>query len=122
MLKYGAEGAGLFRTEFLYMDRSTFPSEEEQFDIYRQVAEKAGEHSVVIRTLDIGGDKQLDYYEMPEEENPFLGFRAIRFSLERAIEYIGGDELVEVTPKNIRLRKRYLDANERKRYAKQMAG
>lgn len=82
VLKYGAEGAGLFRTEFLYMDRSTFPSEEEQFDIYRQVAEKAGEHSVVIRTLDIGGDKQLEYFELPEEDNPFLGYRAIRISLD----------------------------------------
>ncbi|AZK46956.1 phosphoenolpyruvate--protein phosphotransferase [Paenibacillus lentus] len=80
-LKYGAEGAGLFRTEFLYMDRTTFPTEEEQFEIYRQVAEKAGKHSVVIRTLDIGGDKQLEYFELPEEDNPFLGYRAIRISL-----------------------------------------
>ncbi|WP_110932236.1 phosphoenolpyruvate--protein phosphotransferase [Paenibacillus bouchesdurhonensis] len=80
-LTYGAEGAGLFRTEFLYMDRSTFPSEEEQFEIYRQVAEKAGKYSVVIRTLDIGGDKQLEYFELPEEDNPFLGYRAIRISL-----------------------------------------
>ncbi|WP_055107539.1 phosphoenolpyruvate--protein phosphotransferase [Paenibacillus ihumii] len=80
-LKYGAEGAGLFRTEFLYMDRPDFPSEEEQFGIYRQVAEKAGRHSVVIRTLDIGGDKQLEYFELPEEENPCLGYRAIRISL-----------------------------------------
>ncbi|MNJ52004.1 Phosphoenolpyruvate-protein phosphotransferase [compost metagenome] len=81
-LKNGAEGAGLFRTEFLYMDRATFPSEEEQFEIYRQVAEKAGSHSVVIRTLDIGGDKQLEYFALPEEDNPFLGYRAIRISLD----------------------------------------
>ncbi|GAA0135803.1 phosphoenolpyruvate--protein phosphotransferase [Paenibacillus sp. YSY-4.3] len=81
VLNCGAEGAGLFRTEFLYMDRPNFPSEEEQFEIYRQVAEKAGRHSVVIRTLDIGGDKQLEYFELPEEDNPFLGYRAIRISL-----------------------------------------
>lgn len=80
--KYGAEGVGLFRTEFLYMDRLGFPSEEEQFEVYRQIAEKMGEHSVVIRTLDIGGDKQLEYFTIPEEENPVLGFRAIRISLD----------------------------------------
>ncbi|MGM1049965.1 MAG: phosphoenolpyruvate--protein phosphotransferase [Bacillota bacterium] len=79
----GAEGVGLFRTEFLYMDRSTFPTENEQFEVYRQVAEKAGDSSVVIRTLDIGGDKQLDYFSLPEEENPVLGYRAIRISLDR---------------------------------------
>ncbi|MFD1176134.1 phosphoenolpyruvate--protein phosphotransferase [Paenibacillus puldeungensis] len=82
-LKYGAEGVGLFRTEFLYMDRSSFPGEEEQFEVYRQVAEKAGTHPVVIRTLDIGGDKQLEYFELPEEDNPVLGYRAIRISLDR---------------------------------------
>lgn len=81
-VKYGAEGVGLFRTEFLYMDRTTFPGEDEQFEVYRQVAEKAGEHSVVIRTLDIGGDKQLEYFELPEEDNPVLGYRAIRISLD----------------------------------------
>jgi len=79
----GAVGVGLFRTEFLYMDRSHFPTEEEQFEVYRAVAQKLKGQSLNIRTLDIGGDKQLDYYELPEEENPFLGFRAIRFSLER---------------------------------------
>jgi len=82
-LKYGAEGVGLFRTEFLYMDRNTFPSEEEQFDVYKLVAEKVGSHPVVIRTLDIGGDKHLDYFQLPEEQNPFLGYRAIRISLDR---------------------------------------
>jgi len=81
-LKHGAEGVGLFRTEFLYMDRSTFPGEDEQFEVYRQVAEKAGPHSVTIRTLDIGGDKQLEYFELQEEENPVLGYRGIRISLD----------------------------------------
>ncbi len=79
----GAQGVGLFRTEFLYMDRMYFPSEEEQFEVYRSAVQKLKGETLVIRTLDIGGDKQLDYYEMPEEENPFLGFRAIRFCLER---------------------------------------
>ncbi|NUU64180.1 phosphoenolpyruvate--protein phosphotransferase [Paenibacillus agri] len=82
-LKYGAEGVGLFRTEFLYMDRDSFPSEEEQFEVYKLVAEKVGNHPVVIRTLDIGGDKHLDYFQLPEEQNPFLGYRAIRISLDR---------------------------------------
>lgn len=82
-LKYGAVGVGLFRTEFLYMDRVTFPSENEQFEVYRHVAEKMGSGSVVIRTLDIGGDKHLDYFSLPEEDNPFLGYRAIRISLDR---------------------------------------
>ncbi|GIO38675.1 phosphoenolpyruvate-protein phosphotransferase [Paenibacillus antibioticophila] len=83
-VKYGAEGVGLFRTEFLYMDRPAFPSEEEQFEVYRQVVEAAGGHPVVIRTLDIGGDKQLEYFPLFEEENPVLGFRAIRISLDEA--------------------------------------
>lgn len=82
-LKYGAEGVGLFRTEFLYMDRQSFPTEEEQYEVYKLVAEKVGEHPVVIRTLDIGGDKHLDYFQLPEEQNPFLGYRAIRISLDR---------------------------------------
>ncbi|MCE3200488.1 phosphoenolpyruvate--protein phosphotransferase [Paenibacillus sonchi] len=82
-LKYGAQGVGLFRTEFLYMDRSSFPTEEEQFEVYKLVAEKVGNETVVIRTLDIGGDKHLDYFQLPEEQNPFLGYRAIRISLDR---------------------------------------
>ena len=82
-LKYGAEGVGLFRTEFLYMDRNSFPTEEEQFEVYKLVAEKVGSETVVIRTLDIGGDKHLDYFQLPEEQNPFLGYRAIRISLDR---------------------------------------
>lgn len=79
----GAEGVGLFRTEFLYMDRPDFPSEEEQFEAYKQVAETFGEYPVVIRTLDIGGDKELSYLDLPDELNPFLGYRAIRLCLDR---------------------------------------
>lgn len=82
VLANGAEGVGLFRTEFLYMGREDFPTEEEQFLAYKQVLEQMGEKPVVIRTLDIGGDKQLSYLPMPEELNPFLGFRAIRLCLD----------------------------------------
>lgn len=82
-LRGGAQGVGLFRTEFLYMDRNQFPSEEEQYAVYASVAEKLQEDTVVIRTLDIGGDKQLDYYEIHEEQNPFMGYRAIRISLDQ---------------------------------------
>lgn len=82
-LSSGAHGVGLFRTEFLYMDRNRFPLEEEQFDVYRSVAEKLEGKTVIIRTLDIGGDKQLDYFNIAEEDNPFLGYRAIRISLDR---------------------------------------
>lgn len=82
-LSSGACGVGLFRTEFLYMDRNRFPKEEEQYEVYRKVAERLAGEPLVIRTLDIGGDKQLDYFEMPEEDNPFLGYRAIRVSLDR---------------------------------------
>ncbi|PZE22562.1 phosphoenolpyruvate--protein phosphotransferase [Paenibacillus xerothermodurans] len=81
-LRNGASGVGLFRTEFLYMDRDSLPQEEEQFTVYRQAAEQMGGKPVVIRTLDIGGDKSLDYFELPEEENPSLGYRAIRISLD----------------------------------------
>ncbi|WP_282941679.1 phosphoenolpyruvate--protein phosphotransferase [Paenibacillus sp. RC67] len=83
VLNNGASGVGLFRTEFLYMDRDSLPLEEEQFEVYKQVAEKLGGRRVVIRTLDIGGDKSLDYIELPEEDNPSLGYRAIRISLDR---------------------------------------
>ncbi|UQZ36291.1 phosphoenolpyruvate--protein phosphotransferase [Paenibacillus sp. PK3_47] len=82
-LRYGAEGVGLFRTEFLYMDRHSFPTEEEQFEVYKLVAQKVGSNTVVIRTLDIGGDKHLDYFQLSEEQNPFLGYRAIRISLDQ---------------------------------------
>lgn len=82
VLENGGEGVGLYRTEFLYMERDTLPTEEEQFQAYKQVLEKMGEKPVVVRTLDIGGDKQLPYLNLPEEMNPFLGFRAIRLCLE----------------------------------------
>lgn len=78
LLEQGAEGVGLFRTEFLFMGRNEMPSEEEQFNIYKQVAEKMPDHPVVIRTLDIGGDKVISYMNMPKEDNPFLGLRALR--------------------------------------------
>ncbi|WP_239256493.1 phosphoenolpyruvate--protein phosphotransferase [Listeria ilorinensis] len=74
----GGEAVGLYRTEFLYMGRDNFPTEEEQFEAYKAVLEGMNGHSVVVRTLDIGGDKTLPYLELPEEMNPFLGFRAIR--------------------------------------------
>ncbi|MBE9915596.1 phosphoenolpyruvate--protein phosphotransferase [Paenibacillus donghaensis] len=83
VLANGADGIGLFRTEFLYMGRSTFPSEEEQYSVYKHVLEKMGGRRVVIRTLDIGGDKNLSYLQLPKENNPFLGLRAIRLCLER---------------------------------------
>lgn len=80
----GAEGVGLFRTEFLYMGRDNFPTEEEQYQAYTTVAETLGkEKPVVIRTLDIGGDKELPYLELPHEMNPFLGYRAIRICLDQ---------------------------------------
>lgn len=82
-LENGAEGIGLFRTEFLYMDRKSLPTEEEQFLAYKDVAEKMAPHPIIIRTLDIGGDKRLPYLDMPEELNPFLGWRAIRMCLDR---------------------------------------
>ena len=79
----GGDGVGLFRTEFLYMDRDAAPTEEEQFEAYKTVLEKANGKQVVIRTLDIGGDKVLPYLPLPEEMNPFLGYRAIRLCLDR---------------------------------------
>ncbi len=82
-LNNGAEGIGLYRTEFLYMDSLTAPTEEEQFISYKQVLEKMPDKRVVIRTLDIGGDKKLDYLPIDEEANPFLGYRAIRLCLDR---------------------------------------
>jgi len=82
-LDNGAEAIGLFRTEFLYMGRHSLPSEEEQFSSYKFVLEKLEGKPVVIRTLDIGGDKELPYLDLPKESNPFLGQRALRFCLER---------------------------------------
>lgn len=82
VLEVGADGVGLFRSEFLYMDRPDFPSEEEQFQAYKKVLESMGDKAVIIRTFDIGGDKQLSYYPLEKEDNPFMGYRAIRISLE----------------------------------------
>ena len=81
-LKYQIDGVGLFRSEFLYMENDHFPTEDEQFEAYKEAAELLGGRELTIRTLDIGGDKGLDYYEFPKEENPFLGYRAIRMCLE----------------------------------------
>ncbi|MBQ0065195.1 MAG: phosphoenolpyruvate--protein phosphotransferase [Firmicutes bacterium] len=83
VLKNGGEGVGLFRTEFLYMGAKDWPTEEEQFQAYKQVLEGMGGKKVVVRTLDIGGDKHLDYYDFPQEMNPFLGYRAIRLCLDQ---------------------------------------
>lgn len=79
--KNGGEGIGLYRTEFLYMGRNEMPSEEEQFEAYKTVLEGMAGKSVVVRTLDIGGDKELPYLQLPKEMNPFLGYRAIRLCL-----------------------------------------
>lgn len=82
-LEYGAEGVGLLRTEFLYLNRSTIPDEEEQYQAYRAIADVLGERPLIIRTLDIGGDKPLPYLDLEPEMNPFLGVRAIRLALRR---------------------------------------
>lgn len=82
-LEYGAEGVGLFRTEFLFLDRETAPTEEEQLAAYRQVAETMAGKPLIIRTLDVGGDKPLPYIDLGEEDNPFLGWRGIRFCLDQ---------------------------------------
>ncbi len=82
-LANGAEGVGLLRTEFLYQGRRSLPTEEEQFKAYKTIAMKMGERPVIVRTLDIGGDKPPSYLDMPKELNPFLGWRAIRISLDR---------------------------------------
>lgn len=79
----GAEGIGLYRTEFLFMGRTNLPSTEEQFQAYKAVAEAMYPKAIIIRTIDIGGDKNLPYLNLPKEENPFLGWRAIRISLDR---------------------------------------
>ncbi|MBD2785020.1 phosphoenolpyruvate-protein phosphotransferase PtsI [Xenorhabdus sp. DI] len=79
----GAEGIGLYRTEFLFMDRDSLPTEDEQFEAYKAVAEAVGNQAIIIRTMDIGGDKDLPYMDLPKEENPFLGWRAIRICLDR---------------------------------------
>lgn len=83
MLANDAEGIGLFRSEFLYLEREDWPTEEFQFDAYRQVAQEMGGRPVIIRTLDIGADKQVDYFSLYHEDNPALGYRAIRICLTR---------------------------------------
>ena len=83
VLEYDGEGVGLFRTEFLFMDRNSMPTEDEQFEAYKKVAEALGGKPVIIRTLDIGGDKEIPYMGLEKDENPFLGYRAIRLCLDR---------------------------------------
>ena len=83
VIRNGAEAIGLFRSEFLYLNRNSLPSEEEQFESYREVAEAMNGKPVIIRTLDIGGDKELPYLNLPKEMNPFLGYRAIRICLDQ---------------------------------------
>ncbi len=82
VLENGAEGIGLFRTEFLYMGRNELPTEDEQYESYKAVLERMEDKPVVVRTIDIGGDKELSYLDMPKELNPFLGYRAIRMALD----------------------------------------
>ena len=79
----GGEGVGLFRTELLFMERASFPSEDEQFELYKQVALRSKGRPLIIRTMDLGGDKDLPYFDLPVEQNPFLGYRAIRICLDR---------------------------------------
>lgn len=88
-LFYGAEGIGLLRTELLFMDRDSMPDEEEQFIFYKEIVTLADGRPVTIRTLDIGGDKHLPYLQLPKEDNPFLGYRAIRISLDRKELFVG---------------------------------
>lgn len=83
VLQYDGEGVGLFRTEFLFMDRTAMPTEDEQFEAYKKVASALNGKPVIIRTLDIGGDKEIPYMGLKKDENPFLGYRAIRFCLDR---------------------------------------
>ncbi|MDQ3506658.1 MAG: phosphoenolpyruvate--protein phosphotransferase [Actinomycetota bacterium] len=81
-IEYGAEGVGLFRTEFLFMERDELPTEDEQFEVYKEAVEAFGERPVIFRALDVGGDKDLPGVEQPKEENPFLGWRGIRMCLD----------------------------------------
>ncbi len=84
----GGEGVGLLRTELLFMDRDSFPTEDEQFEFYKKVALQSKGKPVIVRTIDIGGDKQLPYFGLPAEQNPFLGYRAIRICLDRTDIFI----------------------------------
>lgn len=83
MVENGGEGVGLLRTELLFMERDSFPTEEEQYEFYLQIARKSMQMPVIIRTIDIGGDKSLPYFNLPAESNPFLGYRAIRICLDQ---------------------------------------
>lgn len=82
-IRNGAEGVGLYRTEFLFMDRDTLPTEDEQFKAYKEVAEAMPDQPIIVRTMDIGGDKELPYMNFPKEMNPFLGWRAVRIFFDR---------------------------------------
>ena len=81
------EGIGLFRTEFLFMDRDSMPDEQEQYEAYKKVCDTLKDKTVIIRTLDVGGDKEIPYMNLPKEENPFLGFRAVRYCLQNKEQY-----------------------------------
>ena len=83
VIQNDAAGIGLFRSEFLYLEKETFPTEEEQFQVYKQVAETMAGKPVIIRTLDIGADKQIGYFDLPKEDNPAMGMRALRICLTR---------------------------------------
>ena len=83
VLENDADGIGLFRSEFLYMESDDFPTEEQQFEAYKTVLEGMKGKRVIIRTLDLGADKQVPYLNIPKEENPAMGYRAIRISLDR---------------------------------------
>lgn len=87
VIEHAGEGIGLFRSEFLFMDKTEVPSEEEQFQAYRAVVEKMGGRTVIIRTLDVGGDKEIPYLNLEKEQNPFLGYRAIRVCLDKEEVY-----------------------------------
>ena len=87
VITYDGEGVGLFRTEFLFMDRSTMPDENEQFEAYKKALLIMKNKTVIIRTLDIGGDKEIPYLGLKKEENPFLGFRAVRYCLKNSAMY-----------------------------------
>src|SRR5262249_27922543 len=82
-VELGADGVGLLRSEFLFLERATAPSEEEQYMVYQEIADILGDRTLVIRTLDVGGDKPLRYLPIPQEENPFLGVRGIRVGFLR---------------------------------------
>lgn len=87
VLSKDGEGVGLFRTEFLYMDSSSIPTEEEQFEAYKKTVLKLGDKPLIIRTLDVGGDKDIPYLGLSKEDNPFMGFRAVRYCLHREDVY-----------------------------------